>query len=36
MAGATPNTSYTENIMKMAYGSKMGHLNIYSEHDKST
>ena len=34
MAGATPITSYTENIMKMAYGSKMGHLNIYSEHDK--
>ncbi|HCK1602981.1 TPA: DUF726 domain-containing protein [Escherichia coli] len=34
MAGATPITSYTENIMKMTYGSKMGHLNIYSEHDK--
>lgn len=24
MAGATPITSYTENIMKMAYGSKNG------------
>ncbi|EOV0060822.1 DUF726 domain-containing protein [Escherichia coli] len=34
MAGATPITSYTENIMKMTHESKMGHLNIYSEHDK--
>lgn len=34
MAGATPITSYTENIMKMIHGSKMGHLNIYSAHDK--
>ncbi|EHP0861477.1 DUF726 domain-containing protein [Escherichia coli] len=34
MAGATPVTSYTENIMKMTYNSKMGNLNIYSNNDE--